>query len=286
MAHVSEAKKTVVTDFVAMVKEFPIVGIVNMEGMPTKQVQNMRAALRKDGIKLHMTKKRIIKIILEEVAKDQKDKAGIDKLLEKLPGMPAMIFTNDNPFKLYKTLQKSKSPAPAKAGQIAPFEIIVPAGPTGFAPGPIIGEMGGVGIKAGIDGGKVAVKADSVVAKEGDVISAALAGILTRLQIMPMEIGLDLVNVYEDGNIFGREVLAIDEDQFMADLTQAHQWAFNLSVESGIMNSESSEFLLTKGATEARNLAVECAILNSDVVDLILAKASAHANAIDNLVQK
>jgi large subunit ribosomal protein L10 len=42
---------------------------------------------------------------------------------------------------LYKILQKSKSSAPAKAGQTAPNDIYVKAGKTSFAPGPIIGEL-------------------------------------------------------------------------------------------------------------------------------------------------
>lgn len=280
MASVTEAKKATVAEFVELVKEYPIVGVVNMEGMPTKQVQNMRATLRNQGIVLKMTKKRLLKIILKDSVKN---KEGIDALAEKMPGMPALILAKENPFKLYKQLQKSKSPAPAKAGQTAPKDIVVPAGPTGFAPGPIIGELGGFGIKAGIDGGKVAIKEDSTVAKEGDVISGKLAGILTRLDIQPMEIGLDLVNVYEDGSIFDKKVLAIDEDEYLANFVQAHQQAFNLSVEAGIINSANAEFLITKAAQSARNLAVEGAILESDVVDMILAKASSQANAIKQI---
>jgi len=65
--------------------------------------------------------------------------------------MPALLFTKENPFKLYNKLQKSKSSAPAKAGQTAPSEIVVPKGPTPFAPGPIIGELGALGIKTAVE---------------------------------------------------------------------------------------------------------------------------------------
>ena len=47
---------------------------------------------------------------------------------------------------------------------------MIPAGPTPFAPGPIIGELGMLKIKAGIEAGKVVIKEDAHVAKKGDVI--------------------------------------------------------------------------------------------------------------------
>ena len=68
-----------------------------------------------------------------------------------LKGMPALIFTKENPFSLFKTLKKSKTNAPAKANQTAPFDLIVPKGPTSFAPGPVIGELAILGIKSGVE---------------------------------------------------------------------------------------------------------------------------------------
>src|SRR3989338_2085586 len=113
--------------------------------------------------------------------------------------MPALLLKKENPFSLYKILKKSKSSASAKAGQIAPRDIIVPAGPTPFTPGPVISEFAALGIKAGVEGGKVAVKQDTTACKEGKPINAPLASMLARLGIEPMEIGLNLVAVFENG---------------------------------------------------------------------------------------
>ena len=81
----------------------------------------------------------------------------------------------------------------------------------GRIPTSIIGELGAIGIKAGIEGGKVAIKEDAVVVKDGEVINANVAAILTRLGIEPMEIGLDLVAAYEKGSIFDKKILGVDE---------------------------------------------------------------------------
>ncbi|MFT4310053.1 MAG: 50S ribosomal protein L10 [Candidatus Woesearchaeota archaeon] len=280
MANITDQKKKEVADFVALVKEYPVVGIVNMMGMPTPQVQSMRAQLRKSVV-LRMTKKTLSKIILQEA---EKSKPGVAKLAENLKGMPAFIFTKDNPFILFKILKKNKSSAPAKGGQIAPKDIVVPAGPTPFNPGPIISELASVGIKSGIDGGKVAVKADSVVAKEGDVISAKLASLLTRLEIYPMEVGLDLLSVYEDGMIYDKKVLDIDEEVTLQELQQAHTWAFNLAMDAQVYTDTTLPLFITNAHKDAVGLAVSQAIPQKEVMGQLLAKAVAHECAIASLL--
>jgi len=269
MAHVAQYKKDRVTEFVDLINQYPIIGTVNMKGMPASSIQKMRGQLRKEVV-IKMTKKRLIKKAFEQV-KDSKK--GIEKLEEYLHGMPALLFTKENPFKLYSTLQKSKSPAPAKAGQIAPKDIIVPAGPTPFAPGPIISELGSIGIKAGVEGGKVTVKEDCVVAKEGEEISAKAAEILTRLGIEPMEIGLDLTAVYEEGNIFDKKVLHIDEAEFMQKIHDACSWALNLSVEAAYLTKDNIELLITKTFKDSKGLALETNFMADAVAEELVMKA-------------
>lgn len=269
--HVSQAKKDVVASLLKDIEQFKIVGAVNLEGFPSLALQKMRTSLRKDGVKIVMTKRRLIKVALE-----QSKRKGMSDLVPFLKGMPALIFAKDNPFKLFKTLERSKSPAPAKAGQIAPKDILVPAGPTAFAPGPIIGELGSVGIKAGINAGKVEIKMDATVLKEGQPFTDKLAGILTRLAIFPMEIGLNLTGAFEDGLVYDKKVLAVDEKAFIENITLAATWALNLSVEASITNKDNIEILIGKAATETRNLALDATIYADEVMDLVISNAHAH----------
>ena len=208
----------------------------------------MRANLR-DKVVLKVAKGRIIKKAIEIAKADVK---GIEQLEEHMRGMPALLFTKDNPFSLFKTLKKNKSAAPAKAGSIAPNDITVSAGPTSFAPGPIIGELGAFGIKTGVADGKLEIKEDAVVAKEGEEISGDLAGILSRLGIEPMEVGLDLTAVYDQGVIYPKSVLDVDEDKIMADAMLFASQAFNLAMEAGILVKETVEPLVVKAANEAK----------------------------------
>lgn len=263
------AKEKTVQEFAVLLEEYPIIGVVNMNNLPTKQLQNMRAQLRKTVI-LRMTKRRLLKKAIEAA---KVKKPGIEKLVQYMEGMPAMLFTKDNPFALQKKLAKNKSRASAKAGQIAPNDIEVKAGPTSFAPGPIIAELGSVGIKAGIEGGKVAIKADAFVAKKGDVISDKLAGILTRLGIEPMEIGLDLTAVYEHGTIFTKNILAIDETVYLNNIHQAALWAVNLAVETAYPSKDTMHLLVQKAFRDAKGLGISQGIMAKEFIVDIFAKA-------------
>jgi len=97
-----------------------------MKDLPAPQLQSMRAELR-EKISLFMTKKTLMRIALE---KAKNDKKGIEELEKYFYGMPALIFSNESPFKLSRILQKSKTSAPAKSGQTAPADIIIKKGPT------------------------------------------------------------------------------------------------------------------------------------------------------------
>lgn len=274
MAQVSEHKKHVVQEISSLIKEYPIIGAVNMEGLPARQLQLMREQLR-DTCEIRMTKRRLINVAIEE-----SDKQGLAELSPHLKGMPALLFTKENPFTLFKTLKKNKSPAPAKGGQIAPKDIVISAGKTPFAPGPIIGELGKFGLKTGVDGGKVAIKEEKVVCKEGEEIPQALAGLLTRLEIYPMEVGLDLVAVYEDGEVIGKSVLDIDEEQYLQDITAAAQGAFNLGVNSSIFNDTTTPVIMQQALLQAHNLSVEALWMTEDNAATIVGRAHSHVAAV------
>jgi large subunit ribosomal protein L10 len=268
-AKAAEYKKKVVTDFVKLMSDYPIIAVLDMESLPTPQLQNMRSSLR-DKVVIRMTKRRLLDLALVKAKEKIK---GIELLSKNFRGMPALLFTKENPFSLYKTLEKSKSSAPAKAGQTAPKDIIVPAGATPFAPGPIIGELGSLGIKAGVDAGKVMIKEDKLLVEEGQIINDKAASLLTRLGIMPMEIGLNIVAVFENGTIYPKSLLAIDEKQFEQNLVNCHNWAYNLAFEIGYTCKDNIEHFISKAFNDAKGLAIEQNILADLVVGDLLAKA-------------
>ena len=242
---VAKEKIQEVTSLKSLLKEYPVIGLANLENLPSPQLQKMRSQL-KGKATIKMSKKRLIKIAI-----DNTDKKDLGILKEKLRGMPALIFTKDDPFRLFKTLAKSKSSALIKPGQKAPKDILIPAGPTNFAPGPIISELGSIGLKTAIEGGKISIKDEKVVAKEGEIVNEKISGVLAKLGIEPMEIGINLVCVYENGLVYDKEVLSIDEADCIKNIKTAHIEGINLAVKIGYTTEETIKILLLKADKEA-----------------------------------
>jgi large subunit ribosomal protein L10 len=170
------------------------------------------------------------------------------------------MLANENPFKLYMFLQKKKTPAAAKPGDIAPNDIEVKAGPTDIMPGPAISTLSKIGLAARVEGGKIAVAKDKVVLKAGEKVSLELASALQLLKLQPMEIGLNVAVIDEKGTVYNREQLFVDDQKLIADIQRAVHSAFNLSINAEIPMKETIGFMLAKGSLEAKALASEAKI--------------------------
>ena len=68
-AHVSQKKKDTVSEFAHLLDHYPVIGVVNMENLPTKQLQTMRSKLRDKETVLRMTKKRLMKLAFSKSKK-------------------------------------------------------------------------------------------------------------------------------------------------------------------------------------------------------------------------
>lgn len=264
-SHIPQWKKDEVEEIKELIKKYPIFGVIGIGGIPAKQLQKMRRDL-KDKAVLKVSRNTLIRRALDESSEGKEMEEYVD-------AQTALVFTEQNPFKLFKTLEKSKSPSPIKAGAIAPKDIIVEAGETSFPPGPILGDMQAAGIPAAIDGGKVVIRETKAVAKEGEAVSQKLAAMLTRLEIYPMEVGLDLRAAFESGMVFTPDVLAIDEDKYFSDIVLAAQQAFNTSVFAAYPTAENINTLIAKATSDARNLGVNAEVFEPEIVDILLGKA-------------
>jgi len=272
---VREEKKEELEKIKELFKKYPVIGILDLYKMPSRQLQAIKKSLRENAL-IKMWKKRLIKRTLDNI----KDKKNIQKILEFEPREPALIFTDFNPFKLYKTLKKSKSRGYAKANDIAPIDIKIKAGPTNLVAGPAIGELQRVKIPSMIKEGKIHVRQDTIVAKKGDLISDQLANVLKKLDIQPMEIRINLLGVWENGTVFGKDVLDVDEEKFIQNIKNAHNQALNLCVNVCYFNEESIKIILQKAYQEGMNLGINSNILDKGIVEELMKKANAQVQAL------
>jgi large subunit ribosomal protein L10 len=276
MAHVAAWKKDIVNELVQDMVESPVVAVVDMHGIPGQQIQSMRAGLRAHA-KLKMTKNNLMLLALEEAAKQ---KPGIEGLKDAVHGQCAIVSTDIDPFKLYKKLEATMTPAPAKPGDIAPCDITVFKGPTPFGPGPIIGDLQKLGLPAAIDAGKIVIKKDTTLVKEGEAIPANVAAMLPKLEILPMIVGMDMRVAYEDGTIYQAETLNIPEGYYESMFATAVHNATALAVEIGFPTKETIGLLIGKAFREAMGLSITAAIPTKENIDILLAKADSQMLAV------
>ena len=276
MAHVAEWKKDEVKEIIELIESYDVIGVVDLLNIPARQLQEMRKSLCGNAL-IRLSKINLINLALEDC---NKNKENIINLSEHLSGQPALIFTDMNPFRLYKILEDSKTNAPAKAGSVAKDDIVVPKGDTGFQPGPFLGELQQIGANAKIDQGKIVVDKDAVVVEAGEVVSQQVASVLTRLDIKPMEVGIDLHAVFEEGAVYTSDVLAIDEEETIANVQDAFTKAFNLSVFANIPTKDTIATIIQTAQRKATNVAVEAGIVNSGTTDILFALANAKMLAI------
>jgi len=267
--HIPEGKKAVVSGLVRSLESKKVVGVLDIRGIPSNQLNIMRRGLR-GSAEIFVAKKTLVKIALKEA----KPKAGdVTKLDQYLTGQPAFIASDLNPFKLFQKLEATKSKAPAKGGEIAKEDVTIKAGDLPFKPGPIVGELQKAGVPAAIDQGKVVVKKDKVLVRAGEAISRELAPVLTKLEIFPVEVGLNLNALVEDGLIYTPSVLRVDVDQILADVRRGASSSFNLAVYAGYPNEVTIRPILAVANQKALNLAVNAGVVNGKTAKIFLARA-------------
>lgn len=265
----SEAKLKAVENIQKSLQKYAVIGLVNLYKMPAAQLQEMR--LRLEGkARIVTAKKSVIQHAIERT-KDEKLKA-LEDYLAKPAVQPALLFTEMNPFLLFKFLEQNKSEAPAKAGDVAAKDIFVKSGETGMPPGPAIGTLSAVGLKTKVIGGKIHILEDKIVAKAGETVTPEVANVLNMLGIRPMEIGLDMIAAYESGLVYDKSVLRIDEVEFNKRLNAAIMSAINLSLNAGYVTRFTADLAIQKAYREARSLALESGVYEKGVIEELLAK--------------
>ncbi len=225
-------------------KQYPVVAVASLQNLPAKHFNSIKKKLRGKAV-VQMTRSTLLARAIDE------GRPELKQLEQNFSGSTALVLTSMGAFQLFKTLKQNKSKTAAKPGQAAPADLVIPAGETNLAPGPVLTELKQAGIQAKIQGPKIVITSDAVVAKKGEPVSDAAAKILAKLGIEPMEIGLKLTAVWEKQVIYPPEILDIDDAAYVSQIQLAHQQAVNLGVFAEIFNSVTTPLIIGKAARAA-----------------------------------
>jgi len=166
----------------------------------------------------------------------------------------ALLFSNLDSFELAAELMNNKTPSKAKAGQEAPADIEIPAGPTDLVPGPAISELGALGIKIQIKDGKIEIKESKIIAKEGEKIKQGAADLMSKLDIKPFSIGFTpIASLDTKENIIYLDI-KIDKEKTIEEIKYAFSKALPFAVEIGYANDSSIKLLIGKAGMHEKAL--------------------------------
>lgn len=273
--HYPKKKRVMYQELQDLPPKYNVVALSKMTKVRATQLMAIRKKFRND-IKIRIIKNKVAIRAFEKV----KNVAGIENLSKQLEGQCALMFTNISPFKLNLIFAQNKVLLAAKGGDIASKDIVVPAGNTGIAPGPVLSEFKVANVPTKIDQGTIWVARDTVVAKPGDVISVPLASLLSKLNVKPIEAGIAVNFAIAEGLIFKEQDLRINLDEYKEELVRSFQQALALATEVGYMTPETVTPMLVKAQQQARSLAAEAGYVTPETADFVLPRAQAKAQAV------
>jgi len=274
-------KSEVLDKLVELTKKYNVVAVADLEKVRSFQIQEIRKRLR-GRVEILVAKNTLVKKAAEILEKERKNLA---RFSEALTGSRVLLFTNMNPYELIILLNKNRVRVPAKAGDIATGEIVVSAGNTGLAPGPVISEFGEAKVPTKIESGSIWVVKDTVVARKGDTISPKLVAVLSKLGIKPMEAGLSLVQAYDAGLVLTSDDLAFDIEEFRKSLQQAALEAKGIAVEAGIMLPETAPLIIGKAHRQALALSIQADYPTRETIIDIIKNAYAEMTVLSKRIE-
>jgi large subunit ribosomal protein L10 len=273
-------KVDLVNEIATTVSKSPVTAFVSIKGIRNKQLQGIRRSLRGEATI------RVVRGTILEKALDKVETKNIDQMKKFIGGQIALITTKYSPAKLYSVLEKSRQKAAARGGEIAEEDIVVPAKDTNFPPGPMISEFQKVGLQAAIEKGKIVIKKEMIIVKKGSKISKDKARVLEKLEIFPLDVGLEAVSAFDQGIIFNKEAMSLTPDRLMLDIVTAFAKGKALANGVTFIVKEIMPELIVKARIQAESLAVASSFVDESTMETFITKAVSQANVIEDEVEE
>merc|ERR1712080_66619 len=175
------------------------------------QMQQIRISLRGQAVVL-MGKNTMMRIAIRG---HMENNPNLERLLPHIKQNVGFVFTKEDLSHVRDLLLSNKVRAPAKAGALAPLDVVVPAQNTGMGPEKT-SFFQALSIPTKITRGTIEIISDVNLIKTGDKVGMSEATLLNMLKISPFTYGLVVQKVYDNGSIFDPEILDISDDDLRA----------------------------------------------------------------------
>jgi len=252
--HVSEEKKQAVKNLAEKIKNGKCIMLVSIKNIPSSQLQKVKKDLRGKA-SIEVAKKTILIRAIDESKVEE-----LMKIKDSIQEDMALLISNDDAFEISAWLTDNKNPIGAKEGQVTDADISIDEGPTELVPGPVISELGSLGLQIMVEDGKITIRKSKVVVKKGEKVSSGAASILQKLGVKPFMVGLSTIAFYDSKTRKVYVGVKIDKKATLAEFVSAF--------------------------AKARGFSVNIAYPTKENIGMLLGKAQRHANALNKLQSK
>jgi len=195
--------------------EYPSCLLVGVDNVGSKQMQEIRIAMRGHG-EILMGKNTMIR---RAIRGHLQSRPELERLLPYIVGNIGFVFTNEALGEIRKKLLENKRGAPAKAGAIAPCDVKLPLQNTGMGPEKT-SFFQALQIPTKISRGTIEILSEVHIIKVGEKVGASEAALLNMLNIMPFSYGLAVQQVYDNGTIYSPDVLDVTSAELIKRFQQ------------------------------------------------------------------
>merc|ERR1712029_838776 len=184
---------------VQLLDEYPKCFLVEADNVGSKQMQQIRIALRGHAVVLMGKNTMMRKAIRGHLV----NAPQLESLLGYIKGNVGFVFTKEDLVGIRDMLLENKVKAPAKAGAIAPVDVMIPSQNTGMGPEKT-SFFQALNIPTKITKGTIEITNNVNLIKTGDKVGLSEATLFTY--------GLVVCKVYDSGSIFDPAILDITDD--------------------------------------------------------------------------
>jgi large subunit ribosomal protein LP0 len=238
----SEWKAKYFEKMIHLLNEYPKCFIVGADNVGSSQMQKIRISLRGHAVIL-MGKNTMMK---KAIRGHLEQNPNLEKLLPHIFENIGFVFTKEDLSFIREKLSSNKVAAPAKAGAIAPCDVVLPAQVTNLGPEKT-SFFQALQITTKITRGNIEIVNDINLIKKGDKVGASEATLLNMLNISPFSYGLTIKQVYDSGAIFSPDILDIKPEDLRAKFVEGIRNVAAISLQIGYPTVASAPHSLAKG---------------------------------------
>merc|ERR1712079_949225 len=170
----------------------------------------------------------------------------LERLLPFIKMNVGFVFTKEDLIEVRDMLLANKVRAPAKAGALAPLDVVVPAQNTGMGPEKT-SFFQALQIPTKITKGTIEITGDVHLITAGDKVGMSEATLLNMLKISPFTYGLVIQKVYDSGTVFDPAILDITDDDLKARFMAGVRNVAAVSLKVGYPNIASVPHSVVNG---------------------------------------